>query len=325
MQEEVFDFLGRHTSLIITTHENPDADGLGAELAFAQICRDLGKKVSILNSGPKAERFDFMDPQGEIRVWDRENGTENAENSALVILDSPDEFYIGAIKDLIPLTREVFVIDHHEPAPITTLKGYRDNTASSTCELIMELAAGAKITLNEISSNALYAGISSDTGSFAYSKTTARTFSAVLKLVEGGVNPYAIYRELNESDPLSSLLLSKQVFSTLEILKRGKVAIQILRKEDLAAAKAQIEDAEAFVNVPLKASTIAVSVLIKENPNGQIRCSLRSKGEINVSKIAQAFGGGGHVSAAGFKSSFNIEETRKLLLGTITKALEQIP
>jgi len=101
------------------------------------------------------------------------------------------------------------------------------------------------------------------------------------------------------------------------------VAVQVLRKEDLETSGARLEDAENFINIPLKSRDIEVSVLIKESREGQIRCSLRSKGNVNVSKIAQSLGGGGHVSASGFKSSVGSGETLAMVLSKITQALEE--
>jgi phosphoesterase RecJ-like protein len=100
------------------------------------------------------------------------------------------------------------------------------------------------------------------------------------------------------------------------------VAVQILRKEDLENSGAYFEDAEPFINVPLKSRDIMVSVLVKQNHEGQIRCSLRSKGEVNVSKIAQSFGGGGHVSASGFRSNDSIEDTLAKVMAKIDDILE---
>jgi phosphoesterase RecJ-like protein len=321
MQKEVLDFIGRHLFFIITTHQNADADGLGAELIFAQICRDLGKKVRIINTDPVSERIAFMDPQSETETFGKTE-TELPAEFSLVILDTADEYNIGAVRDIIPRAGEVFVIDHHEPNRFSTLKGFIDSTASSTCELMVELAAEAGVVLNSLSAAAAYAGIIYDTGSFAYSKTTARTFKAALVLIEAGVNPYTIYGRLNENAPTTALLLQKQVLSTLEILNRGRIAVQILRKEDLETLDARIEDAEALINIPLKSRDIRVSILIKENREGQVRCSLRSKGEVNVSKIAQLFGGGGHVSAAGFKSRDSIEITLASVLNKINEIMD---
>jgi phosphoesterase RecJ-like protein len=322
MTEKVLKFLKKHGSLVLTTHEGADADGLGAELVFAQVCRELGKKVRIFNTAPVAEHYAFMDPQNEIEVWNASLAGELPKNTALVILDTSDEYNIGKVKEFVSQALEVFVIDHHEAGQFNSWDGYIDNTASSTCEMVIEIADAAGVALNQVSALAAYAGIIYDTGSFAYSKTTARTFRAALALVELGVNPYSTYHELNETASTGALLLQKQVLSTLELRNGGRVAVQILRKKDLEDCRASFEDAENFINIPLRSRDIVVSVLIKENREGQIRCSLRSKGKINVSKIAQVFGGGGHVSAAGFRSKAGIEETLAGVLEKITAVLD---
>ena len=142
--------------------------------------------------------------------------------------------------------------------------------------------------------------------------------------METGVNPYKIYHELNETADTGSLLLNQRVISTLKILNNNRIAVQILRKQDLEDTETHIEDAENFINVPLKTKEILVSVLIKETGEKQLRCSLRSKGQINVSEIAQFFGGGGHAAASGFRSSLSIEETMEKVLEKINLALEKL-
>ena len=322
MFKEFIKFLRRHSSLIITTHDWPDADGLGAEIAFSQICRDIGIKCYIINSKPVPHRYVFLDPEREIGTWENTGDTFNPKEHAMVILDSSDEFNIGTMKDIIPLAKEVFMVDHHDHAPAISIKCMIDSSASSTCEIISELAEATGVTLNMVSSSAVYAGIAYDTGSFAFPKTSNRTFRAALKLVDAGVNPYAIYHELNETAETGALLLNQRVFSSLKIID-NRIAVQILRKEDMEATGTNIEDAEAFINIPLKAREIQVSVLVKETSEGQVRCSLRSKGKINVSRIAQIFGGGGHVTASGFRSSLGIEETLARVLEKIRFAPEQ--
>ena len=318
MTNSVFDFIKRHSSIIITTHDRADADGLGAEKGFAYIAGKMGKQVRIVNSSPVPDNFRFMDQDNTIEVWS-ELKEKLPSGAAMVIVDTTDEYNIGDLRDLIPIASEIFVIDHHEPNQFCTFNGYVDHTASSTCELIVELATEAGIKLTPECAAAAYAGLVYDTGFFAYTKTSVRSFRTALTLVEAGVNPYWIYRELNESSSNGALLLQKQVFSALEIYDGGRVAVQILRKEALEETGARFEDAENFINVPLKSRQIEVSVLIKENKEGQIRCSLRSKGKVNVSKIAQTLGGGGHVTAAGFKSPVGIEETLNKVLSLISE------
>ena len=321
MFNPVFEFLKKHSSLVLTTHHPADADGIGAEKVFALVAASMGKQVRVVNSGPVPEGFRFMDTEGVIEVW-AEISKSIPPGSAMVILDTTDEYNIGELRDLIPLAGEVFVIDHHEPNQFCTFGGYIDNGASSTCELVVELAQEAGVKLSRECAQAAYTGLVYDTGFFAYSKTTARTFRTALTLVEAGADPYFVYRELNENGSTGSVLLQKAVLSTLEIHNNGRVAAQILRKEDLEKTGARFEEAENFINVPLKSRNIEVSILVKESKEGHIRCSLRSKGGVNVSKIAQALGGGGHVAAAGFKSSLNIEETLANVLSIISGELD---
>ena len=320
MDNPVFEFLERHSSLVITTHDNADADGLGAEMVFYQIARSLGKEIRIINPGPVPEKFRFMDKENIIGTLEN---TAFPQGAALVILDTADEYNIGGLKECIPKADEVFVIDHHEPGKFGALKGFIDSSASSASELCVELALAAKTDLNAETAAAAYAGIVYDTGFFAYPKTTIRTFRAALVLVEAGVNPNNVYRELNENASVGALTLQKTVLSTLEFYSQGRVAVQRLRKEDLEACGARYEDAENFINIPMKCKEIEVSIFIKESKEGNIRCSFRSKGRVNVAKLAQSLGGGGHVCAAGFKSSFSVEETMKMVLEKVAKDLEK--
>jgi phosphoesterase RecJ-like protein len=324
MWQKVLDLIKRHTSIVLTTHEGPDADGIGAEILFAHILRSMGKTVRIINMAPIPERFAFMDPQGTIEAWDPEKHGDIPGQSALVIVDTADEFNTGGMIKILPQFREVFVIDHHELGHHSMLDGYIDSGASSTCEIAVEMAEFLCIAPDLYAARAAFAGISYDSGSFAYSKTSARTFKAAQILVEAGVIPYEIYGELNESASTSALLLQKQVLSTLEIHAGGRVAVQILRKEDLQSTGANFEDAESFINIPLKSKDIVVSIVIKENNEGGIRCSLRSKGQVNVSKIAQYFSGGGHVMAAGFKSALGIAETLTQVLRKVESMLDTL-
>ncbi|MDR1617728.1 MAG: bifunctional oligoribonuclease/PAP phosphatase NrnA [Treponema sp.] len=322
MPERVLEFIKKYDSILLTTHDGADADGLGAELVFHRIIKETGKEVQILNAAPMAHRFSFMDPDKKVGVWDEKAHDALARRSALMILDTSDEYFIGSLRKALDRTRENFVLDHHEPNPLSALKGFTDPSASSTCELAVEIAGIGGIPLDRDTAMAAYAGIIYDTGSFAYTKTTARTFRAALSLVEAGVIPYQVWSALNESGTTAALLLRKRIISNMEIRAGGRAAVLIMRKEDLESTGACFEDAESFINVPLKAKETAVSIMIKENSAGEVRCSLRSKGKINVSMIARLFGGGGHVTAAGFRSSLGIDDTLEQVLEKLDPLLE---
>jgi phosphoesterase RecJ-like protein len=322
MLETVLAFIGRHDSFIITTHDPADADGLGAELVFAAILRKRGKAFRVINASAVPALFQFVNGAGLIEGWNEETHGGIPEQSALIMVDTSDEYLLGRMKDVPARAREVLVFDHHEAKPLSAFSGVIESGAASTCELAVEVASLAGVELDPQTAMAAYTGIVYDTGFFAYSKTSAQTFRAALKTLEQGVNPHYVYRQLMENASTGALLLRKRVISTLELHAGGRIAVLLLRKEDLAATGAHLEDAETFINIPLHAKEITVSILVKESPDGAVRCSLRSKGVINVSKIAQAFGGGGHVSAAGFKSRLSVEDTLGEVLATVESQLE---
>jgi len=322
MLEKIQAFIDRHQSFILTTHDPADADGLGAELVFAAILKKRGKACRIINGSEVPVMFRFMDPDGLIEHWDTEKHSDTARQSAMLVLDTSDEYYTGCMREIFKQVKEVFTVDHHEPKAHTILSGFIDPLAASTSELAVDLAMEMGVEFPPQVAMAAYTGIVYDTGFFAYSKTTLRTFKAAIKTIESGADTHNVYIQLMESATLGALLLQKQAFSKLEIHSRGRIATMVLSKEDLALCSASYEDAEAFVNMPLKVREVEVSIIVKETPTGEVRCSLRSKGKVNVSKIAQDFGGGGHTAAAGFKSKLNLEQTLNKVLSTVTARLD---
>ena len=323
MTAPILEFLSRHSSFIITTHDPADPDGLGAEKILYLIAKNMGKQVRIVNSSPVPESYRFMDTVNTIETY-KNMAEPLSMDAALVITDTSDEYNIGVMRDIIPLVPEVYVIDHHEPNVFCAFKGYMDNTASSVCELAVELAQEAGVALSPEYAKAAYTGIVYDTGFFAYPKTTSRTFKVALALINAGVNPNEVYQELNENDSIGTLLLLKKALTSLETHNNNRVAVQILRNSDLEHIGVNnYEDAKNIINIPMNVRDIEVSILLKENKEGQIMCSLRSKGKVNVSKLAQSMGGGGHITAAGFKTTLNIDETLDITLKKVSEALEE--
>jgi len=317
MFEKVLSFLDRYESFVLTTHDPPDADGLGTELVLAAILKNKGKKCRIINASPMPLYNRFMDKASIIEIWDDEKHANFAKESALMVVDTSDEYHLGSMRENLKKAKEIFIIDHHEINPKSKLTGFSDPTAASTSELAIEIAECLGVSLDCDTAAAAYAGIVYDTGFFAYTKTTIRTFKAAIKTLEWGADPNSTYRQLMENGSLASILLQKQALSKLEFYADKKIAVMVLCKEDFENSGAAYEDSDSIVNIPLKAQEVEISMLIKEKPSGEVRCSLRSKGNVNVSKIAQVFNGGGHISAAGLKSPLNPKETLKKLLNYI--------
>jgi phosphoesterase RecJ-like protein len=315
-------FMERHASFIITTHDPADADGLGAELVMASLIASYGKQARLINASAAPHLFAFMDPARQVEQWNPAQHGMLPEMSALLMVDTSDEYNIGLMKDILGRVREIFAIDHHEPKPPSTLSGLIDPAAAATCQQVVEIAESASFEMDAQTAAAAYTGLVFDTGFFAYSKTGRRTFEAALYLLKRGANPSEAFRQLTQNASTNALLLQKRALSTLELHAGGRIASQVLRKEDLRSTGALPEDSEGLVNTPMRSREIAVSILVKESPEGKVRCSLRSKNAVNVSRIAQAFGGGGHVSAAGFTSARNVDETLRETIALVEAALE---
>ena len=320
--QDILAFINTYDSFIITTHTGPDADGIGAEIILYLLLKDLKKQVHVLNADSIPGRFLFLDTDRIIERWDNNRHFHLPEQGGLFIVDTSDEFNLGCMLDeALPHAQGVYIIDHHEQSPFTHLDGFIDVTAASTTQILIDLVIAAGLSVTKKIAIPAYAGLIYDTGSFIYSKTTAKTFETALLLVKSGAVPHEIYRDLFESNNLSVLLLQKRVLSSLEIVGNGSVAIQVMTKRDLEETGAVYEDAEHFINIPLQIKEIEVSILIKQTLEGLVRCSLRSKGKVNVSLLAQQFGGGGHRTAAGFKSNLGLEETRAKVIQQVLTAL----
>jgi bifunctional oligoribonuclease and PAP phosphatase NrnA len=314
------DVLNSNSNFILTAHETPDGDAIGSEMALYRALKQLGKNCVVFNADPMPHSYQFLDPEETIVVLEHERHLDiDPAGRVLVILDTNDINNIGQIRDIVlPRVKSCIIIDHHQAEDAETENCILEE-ASSTCEILYDvfIRMGVRVSLDI--ANALYVGIVYDTGSFIYPKTTEKTFLIAYELVRKGVNPNFIYQKIYESNSVSSLVLQSKVLATLELTFDRHVAIQTLRKEMIDECNASYEEAAMFINMPLKSESIKVSIFFKENTEGVRRCSLRSKGNIDVAEIAQTFSGGGHKTAAGFKCRDSFEQARANVLQMLEK------
>lgn len=310
------DFLTRTQRFIITAHETPDGDAIGSECAMMRSLRSLGKEVRIFNADPTPHKFAFLDAENLVEVLESESQLPaDIDTWSLLMLDTNDVNNIGQIATLVlPRVHECFIIDHHEQEEDGSSANLILKSASSTAEILYQIIRAMNIPVDFTMAQALFTAIVYDTGSFIYPKTTALTFEIARDLVAAGVEPNLVYSKVYESNSISALVLQSRVLSTLELEFQEHVALLTLRKAMIIESGANYEEADQLINIPLKSEDIRVSVFFKENLEGLLRCSLRSKGNIDVAEIAQAFGGGGHKTAAGFKCREPIETIKTIVL-----------
>ena len=319
--QSIADFINTNERFILTAHETPDGDAIGSEVSAYFALKSLNKEVRIINADPMAEKYSFLDTENAIELYSDESQLPDDINDwVLMILDTNDINNIGSIKlNILSKVRDFFIFDHHEGGDLVASANHIESEASSTCEMLYELFTEMKIEMTYEMLVAIYLGIVYDTGSFIYPKTTARTFAIAENCVRNGVNPNFIYSKLYESNSISSLMLQSKVLSTLEFYFDNHVAVQTMLKDDIIKSGAMYEEADSLINIPLKSEDIRVSIFFKENTEGILRCSMRSKGNIDVAFIAQIYNGGGHKTAAGFKSKYPLEEMKVKVLEMLNK------
>ena len=300
--KEITKYLEKNDNFIITCHESPDGDALSAEYGLAKGLISKKKNIKVLNSDAIPDKFKFIDTGNLItHCTSDQDIPSDIDKWTLIIVDT-DKSNIGTIKKyFFNKVRNILVIDHHNSDEPDNPFVYNDPDAGSTCEIIYKILIQLKVRINLDIAIALYSGIVYDTGSFSYPKTSADTFHIAEHLVRIGVIPNKIYSKLHESKSIESIILQTLVNQNMKLYFKKKVAVQYMSKKTLLDSQAKYEEAQEIVNFPLQSKCVRVSVFFKENSEGLLRCSIRSKGKVNCVKIVKKFNGGGHKTAAGFK------------------------
>ncbi len=300
--DDIREFFDENDKFLLTTHESPDGDGLGAEYALCSALLDIGKEVQILNSDPSSSKYDFFDQKRLIKTLGVDGDyPDDLSNWTLVILDT-EPTNIGSITEtVLNKCLDVVVLDHHSPKKTLEYRNWLVPDSSSTCEMVFRILEAMRVGFKRDVAIALYTGIVYDTGSFIYPKTQARTFRIAETLVSSGAVPNEIFTKLYESKSKGALMLQSLVTSTMILYEEDRVSVQIMPRETLIASGAEYDESQEIVNIPLQCAKVRVSVFFKENEQGVRRCSIRSKGEVDCAAISHSFGGGGHKTAAGFR------------------------
>jgi len=314
--------------LILACHIRPDGDAIGSMTGLGLILKQAGRDVMMYCEDPVPEGLAFLPGTAQVVS---EITEDDAAGATLVVLDCSERSRIGRSgKWLFEKCARIVVLDHHL-AHDTICTGeekdrcleYIDPGVCATGVLVLLLAHVLGWPVDEEAATALYAAIMTDTGGFRNSNTDELALAAAHFLVKRGARPYEVASMLYNNYPPRKFRLLALVLKTLEILRDGKVAVIQATPDMFRAAEAKKEDTEEFVNLPRSISGVEVAAFIKEIPSGQVSVSLRSKSWANVAEIAQVFGGGGHMRAAGFRVSGSASEARIRLLEEIGRYFDK--
>jgi phosphoesterase RecJ-like protein len=318
MLSQVIELIERKNFFMITSHIRPDGDGLGSGLALYWILRQMGKDANVVLKDRVPPGYLVLPGSDEVLV---QSDVEETYDAAFVIECSDVE------RPGLPSLKNQFVvnIDHHSTTIPFGDINWIDSTAAAVGEMIYNLSKALGVEVTKEIAECLYTALLTDTGSFHFSNTTERTLKIASELVRRGVEPARISQALYYSYPFSRIKLMGLVLSKIERDESGRIAWVTMDREAMEEAGASEEDSDGIVNHALSIDEVEAVAFFKELTPRVYRVSLRSKGKINVARVAEQFGGGGHRNAAGCRIEDDFEEARRRVIEGLQQAIGVAP
>ena len=294
---------GQH--ILIASHAEPDGDSVGSLVALGLALKKLNKKITMYNPSPIPAVYRFLPGAGQIV---RQIKAADTYDLALV-LDCGDLVRIGetsAEVDKIPM---LINIDHHVSNTGFGHFQLIDTNACATAEIVYRLIDALKIPFDKAIATSIYTGILTDTGSFRFSNTNRAAFAISKAMTDAGVEPHNVAQRVFGTYSLGRIKLLNMALNSIEISDNGKLSMMTVTRSMLNTTGTNTEDLDGMINYARRIEDVKVAALINEIKNGagkftnmnRYHVSLRSDSSVDVAKIAEKFGGGGHASAAGFQ------------------------
>lgn len=293
MYKKAYELIKKSKSIVLISHVNPDGDALGSSLAMFFALKEMGKKVKVVNVSKKLpQNLDFLPGFSEIK-------RELPKSFDLLIsFDSGSFDRLGIEKK----STKIINFDHHISNTNYGDVNVIESEFAATGEVVYKFLKENSIPISKESAICIYTALVSDTGFFQYESVNERVFLIASELVGLGVKPDYVSKMLNEREPLCKVRLLAKILDSLTLYLNAKVGVVTVTQAMLKESGADITHTEDVANIPRNLATVEVGIMLREEEDGRIKVSLRSKNYVDVSKIAQSFGGGGHKRAAGFTS-----------------------
>jgi phosphoesterase RecJ-like protein len=286
---------------LLTTHVNPDGDGLGSELALAEWFIGRGIVPTVINHSPTPAVYRFLDSRGLILPFDSARDSEAiADADLIVVVDTNNPERLRSMKEsIINSTSTKIVIDHHLEPDGFANHYVIDDDATSTGEIIFRVLKSIPGTaLTPAMATSLYAAIMTDTGSFRYPRVDPEIHRIVAELIECGANPVDIYARIFERWTSGRIHLLGEMLAGMTTKYDGRLACATITREMLATSGTLEEDTDNFTSYPMSIDGVVAGILFLELKDG-VKISFRSKGDVPINELAKEFGGNGHKNAAG--------------------------
>lgn len=306
--------LQRRQSFIVTSHARPDGDAVGSVLGLVKVLRAMGKRAEAILHDRVPQIYRSLPGADTIHVV--EEVPQGFEAAVILECDSVERTRLRGLESHFLIN-----LDHHNSAKEFAHLNWIEQDASATAELIFRLAKTAGVTITPEIATCLYTAVLTDTGSFCYAGTNPSTFDLARELVLHGADPVAIAQAVYFANPRSKMHLLGIALSSLTI--QDQVAWMNITRDDMTRAGAAEEDCEGVANYALGIDQVEVAAFFRELPDDKFRVSLRSKGKVNVARIAETFGGGGHSCASGHAIEGPLATATERVLGMLRSELRK--
>ncbi|OYU85271.1 MAG: DHH family phosphoesterase [Flavobacterium sp. BFFFF2] len=310
-------FLQTPKTIVVIPHRNPDGDAIGSTLGWAHFLRHSGHQVQVISPNDFPDFLGWLPGSSDILCYEknRAHGHDLIVKADLVCTLDFNAFHrVGIMEESLKEVKAPFLmIDHHQEPGNYAQFLFSNTQYGSTCEMVFDVieSLGQKQHVNQVIATCLYTGIMTDSGSFRFPSTTARTHRVVAELIEAGAPNSLIHQQIYDSSSFHRLQLLGCALSNLKIFPNKNTAYTTLSQAEMSRFKAEKGDTEGFVNYGLSIKGIHLAAIFIENQEeGIIKISFRSKGDVDVNQLSRAhFDGGGHINAAGGRSKTSLAET----------------
>lgn len=313
---QILEAIKKHDKFLITAHVNLEGDSLGSQLGMKAFLEALGKTAIIVDNDAVPEHYKFL--PGAEAVSNKLD--EKLDFDAAIVVDCPTLKRIGKVRDLIK-GKFVINVDHHISNDKFGDVNWVDPNASSAGEMVYKLYKETGLKLSKETALVLYIAILTDTGSFNYDNTSSVTHEIAGELLGYGIDPASVSESVYERRSVADIKFLSRVLSTLKVNKTGEVAYLEVTNTMLKETGSELVKSEGFVNYARSIDGVKVAIIFKEDSGNKVNVSFRSKGDVDVNRIASVFGGGGHVKASGCIVEGSLAEVERKVLGKVDEVL----
>jgi phosphoesterase RecJ-like protein len=323
--DELSDLINKSESILLSTHVNPDGDGLGSEIGFYYHLKNMGKECRIINISPLPETYECIDPDRVIETYSLDHNKWINQVDVTILFDIGD---LKRINEIYPEIKnsKIVLFDHHplqkdNPYSVIVLDLSSPATGYMVWKYLQYLSVGSH-ELDIVSANALYAALITDTGSFRYGSTHSDAHLMAAHLLDSGVKPYEIHRAIYEQRKLTQVYLMSYIIQALQFSDDKKIAWFVIDNEMLQLSGADIGDIDGFTEFVRTIKGVEVAFMIQQVAKNIHRINFRSSGNYVINDVAKKFGGGGHIYAAGARvEDISSKEIEKQILEQLMKKI----